>query len=715
VRNGKSRLLAALVIALLALALRWRAWLMLPADYDEPIYMQAAQQYAAAMRATDWNQLLSIRHTIEHPALVKLLYAMGILFSPGQAAPQPQPNPWATSEPSQGTLANLNVGRGISVFFGTLQVALLAFVSPLAGVLLAIHTTTIKYTSQAYLEALPAFSSLLALLAYGHSASQERPANRWLVVSAIALGVTAASKYSHLVAAVAIALFLIWRNRTRLWVASLFLGIALLTFLILDVELWADPIGRLLESIFFHPAYSQSAQVRTLALPWWQPLYYLSHSVPWHPGVFLVSWDTVTFLLGALGLPLLARRQPIAALWLALGVVALLAWPTKWPQYTLVVTAPLCLSAAELVHTGLAWLDRRVEAIHALRPLLPDRGTALVIAVVGLAALVGYSYIQWQSSRLMQGWTAYSTRNSALSSDNVRALAFGEQGNAWAGTDRGVAVLRNGEWIAYSTSNSGLVHNSVRAVATDSGGRVWFGTDGGLSMLAGEEWRSFTTHNSELIDDHVLCLAAIPATADSPARAIWIGTEQGVSYFDGQAWINYTPANAGLAGARVLSIACDAQGRAWFGTWGGLSVFDGHGWTSYTSQNSGLVFDTVSSVAVDWQGRVWCGTLNGVSVLDGQNWRTYDVANQSLRFNTATALTVDRQGWVWVGGDLPYGPLGAVAVFDGKRWHDYSQYFSGIRQAPVRAIAADEQNRVWFATVLEGILVYDAATPTTGQ
>ena len=60
-------------------------------------------------------------------------------------------------------------------------------------------------------------------------------------------------------------------------------------------------------------------------------------------------------------------------------------------------------------------------------------------------------------------------------------------------------------------------------------------------------------------------------------------------------------------------------------------------------------------------------------------------------------------------GDLPYGPLGAVAVFDGQRWHDYSQYFSGIRQAPVRAIAVDPQGRFWFATVLEGILVYDGS------
>jgi hypothetical protein len=72
-REAKARYFAALIIALLALALRWRAVLMLPVDYDEPIYMDAAAQYASAIAAKDWPRLLANRHTIEHPPLVKLL------------------------------------------------------------------------------------------------------------------------------------------------------------------------------------------------------------------------------------------------------------------------------------------------------------------------------------------------------------------------------------------------------------------------------------------------------------------------------------------------------------------------------------------------------------------------------------------------------------------------------------------------------------------
>jgi hypothetical protein len=71
--EAKARYCAALIIALLALALRWRAALMLAVDYDEPIYMDAAAQYASAIAAKDWPRLLANRRTIEHPPLVKLL------------------------------------------------------------------------------------------------------------------------------------------------------------------------------------------------------------------------------------------------------------------------------------------------------------------------------------------------------------------------------------------------------------------------------------------------------------------------------------------------------------------------------------------------------------------------------------------------------------------------------------------------------------------
>jgi hypothetical protein len=166
---GRSKLSVAAVIGLLALAMRLRALVMLPVDYDEPVYLEAATQYAAALQTRDWPALLQNRHSIEHPALVKLLYGIGITLRGADRTA-------------------LWTARALSLVFGVLQVTLLALLNPLAGLFLAIHTMAIKYTSQAYLEALPAFASLLAIVAYEKSVKS--PLNRWLIVSALALGAT---------------------------------------------------------------------------------------------------------------------------------------------------------------------------------------------------------------------------------------------------------------------------------------------------------------------------------------------------------------------------------------------------------------------------------------------------------------------------------------------------------------------------------------------
>ena len=100
-----------------------------------------------------------------------------------------------TSSPPAASLPqpHLDYLRKTSAFLGTLEVLALAILDPLAGFLLAIHTFTIKYTSQAMLEALPALTSLLAVMAYDRSRNSKRSA-LWLSLSGVALGLTAASK-----------------------------------------------------------------------------------------------------------------------------------------------------------------------------------------------------------------------------------------------------------------------------------------------------------------------------------------------------------------------------------------------------------------------------------------------------------------------------------------------------------------------------------------
>ena len=118
--------------------------------------------------------------------------------------------------------------------------------------------------------------------------------------------------------------------------------------------MWSDPLGRLTQSLLYHSDYAQSAHVREYSFPSWQPLIWLLESVPWHPGVFVVALDPLIAVLAALGLGRLWRKYRVFALWLAIGFGFLLIWPTKWPQYILTITVPVCLAAAEGFQ-GIVW------------------------------------------------------------------------------------------------------------------------------------------------------------------------------------------------------------------------------------------------------------------------------------------------------------------------------------------------------------------------
>ncbi len=358
------RILLIIAVTLIAVLLRLRAVELLPIDYDEDDYLRAAQQYATAIQAGHWSDIPQLNYRTEHPPLTKLLN--GIAIAPLPPAPEipdlPITAPPAKSLPEP----HLTIARLVTALWGTLQVFALALMNPLAALFLAVDTWQIKYTSQVMLEALPALTSLVTMMAYVKSRGKW---NRWLVLSAFALGLTAASKYVYCLIAVAISVdwILNWRHdqskrdsRSFTTFAPMIAWgvIAFAVFFVADPYLWSDPINRLKESVLYHVGYAQSEGVKQANLPMWQPLVWLLESVPWHPGVFMISIDLVTTILALVGLPRLWRKQRAYALWLIIAFVFLLIWTTKWSQYILILTAPLMLAATE---GFAAWIG---EPIH---------------------------------------------------------------------------------------------------------------------------------------------------------------------------------------------------------------------------------------------------------------------------------------------------------------------------------------------------------------
>jgi ABC-type sugar transport system permease subunit len=450
-----TRVLAILLVTLLTAGLHLRAVEKLPIDFDEDDYLLAAQHYSQDLAAGNWRDIINWDYNFEHPPLTKLLYGVALLPLPA-APPIPQlpvNGPPADSLPQP----HFTVDRLVSSLFGTLEVVGLALLNPLAGLFLGINTWQLKYTSQVMLEPLPALTSALAVLFYlawrrpQPPAGRDQPGQRgwpgWLALSAAAMGVTAAGKYTYCVAGLAILADWLWltfppraeRSRAR-WVRWLLpvLGWGLLVvvvFVAADPRMWSDGLNRVKQSVLYHASYAESQHVQDAGYPTWQPFVWLSGPVPWHPGVFVFMLDLYISLLAAAGFRRLWQRQRVMGLWLVGALAFLTVWPTKWPQYILILLVPLSLAAAE----GFAqWIGEPVAArlksgwrwprLPAIEPARwRDLGRALPWLLPGLAALL-----------LIVLFPLVYQAAMALTDLSVNSLRDGLQGGVWREVWRGL-------------------------------------------------------------------------------------------------------------------------------------------------------------------------------------------------------------------------------------------------------------------------------------
>jgi hypothetical protein len=366
-KDNRFRILMMVLVALLALATRLQAVQNLPIDIDEPAYLNASLGYAGFLRAADWKGLAWYDENAEHPPLAKLIYAAALLPLP--PIDQIQEKDLVAGSPVSRSEARgwLLRGRTVSLVFGVMAAVLLAWVNPAAGFLLAVQTSAVRYTSQVVLEAFPALTSFLCIWAYGKWSRKPRQEKitlqneGWLVLSAVMLGLTAASKYMYCVAGLAVLLHLVWHGRRQSWpikrLCGLILawgGLALLVFFVSDPYLWPRPLSRLLESVQYHFAFASSEHVARYQYPFWQPLIYLSRTAG-QASWYWLALDLPILLLAVLGLRRMWQEEPLYGLWLGVALIFLLVWRSKWPQYVMILIVPWCLAAGLGLRTLWDW------------------------------------------------------------------------------------------------------------------------------------------------------------------------------------------------------------------------------------------------------------------------------------------------------------------------------------------------------------------------
>lgn len=689
-----------LAVVLLGMALRlWAAW-QLPFDFDEPVYLEAAFGYARALQVGDLEAIIDYPENREHPPLVKLLYGATILGLGSDTS-------WEEA---------LFAARLVSVTFGVLAVLLLALVDPLAGGLFAVQTVVVKYTGQAYLESVPLFFSLAAVFSLWRS---RRAGDFWVWLSALSLGLVAAGKFSYFPILFVVLYLYLAEKRYPIGGLLVYMGLAGLVFLAFNPVLWRDPVNRLQEAVFFHARYSQGEDVLRANYPWYQPLLWVSQSVPysWHPEVFFYyGFDGLIFFLALGGLRYEWRSRRWVVIWIATGMAFLLLWPTKWPQYSLVVLPAFCLAAGSALPPLYRWIKEQEDYWSWFSTMIPAPGRVLKLLVAGFlvvlitSALINAIFIHMSRA----GWSHLFQGITPLPSNSVRDIASLADGRLVLATDHGVALYRLpevseefGEWQVFTAENSGLPDNRVLSTAQDSNGGLWFGTRRGLARLQQGAWATYRP------GEYGLPAQQVRELVFDPSGGLWIGTEAGLAYFNGTGWQAFTRANSELLSDFILALALEPGSngeRVWIGTQQGISVYDRarDEWFSYTSENAGLVSESVSDLMFDSRGRLWAATLGGgVSVLEAGAWHHYRVANSDLPFNTVQALYEDETGKIWIASSVPNNAGGLVANFDGEDWQVFAPNRSGYSGAETLVIAPDTLGRIWFGTATAGVDIYD--------
>ncbi len=166
-------------------------------------------------------------------------------------------------------------------------------------------------------------------------------------------------------------------------------------------------------------------------------------------------------------------------------------------------------------------------------------------------------------SHLKDGHFKHYSAKDGLIGAGLKVIHEDRSGNLWIGTSRGLSCFKDGSFTHFTTTNSNLSGDIVRAICEDQTGNLWFGTEGGISRWAEGQFTNFTTKEG-LSDNQVNALYA------DPQQNLWIGTDSGGlnRYQDGR-FTSYTT-QQGLFSDRILEILEDDHGWLWMTCYKGI-------------------------------------------------------------------------------------------------------------------------------------------------
>ena len=247
-----------------------------------------------------------------------------------------------------------------------------------------------------------------------------------------------------------------------------------------------------------------------------------------------------------------------------------------------------------------------------------------------------------------RGITAHWTRAQGLPADQMWSLLADGRGGVWVGTDRGLALWRNGR-VAPAGPRE-MARTSVLTLVRDRD-RILAGTEQGLFVLDPT--------------GRLLARIGLPAEAGSTEIAdilryrgqLLLATPLGLWRLAGNRIVRAYE-DAPFSTVTVTCMTTDDQGHLWVGTMNGLHVLAGGHWTTY-GVAQGLGDDSLNFIADLGQGVMAFGHNRGVDLLKGKDLQHLSRSQGLISDETNhNGFLVDARGRLWI------GMIGGVNVLD---------------------------------------------------
>lgn len=310
---------------------------------------------------------------------------------------------------------------------------------------------------------------------------------------------------------------------------------------------------------------------------------------------------------------------------------------------------------------------------------------------------------------------SYTSAESDLPGDIVKAVFVDQNGNKWFGTNQGMAMFDGENWIVYTDATTHAVAGNVindidYQYAPGHGTELWIGTTNGATVAA-YNVDGITAATSYRSGDNGVMLVSnnVNAVAVDSAGARYFGTDDGLAVFEGSSWYYFDEeSEPDVTDQEILSIDSEEDSiyiglngpgmiSASLGIARIMNTADGFTGASPYAFPWNTPSSTVYKVYVDSKGYRWYGTGYGIvrhTGIDGKENKDMLISSENgLAGDNVYAINEDTEGNMWIGTDMGVSKINPSVEITNYTTSD------GLINNTVYDIDVDITNgTVWFAT-----------------